>query len=391
MPPTILHLIDTGGPGGAETVFLRLVRGAAERGCRSIACVPERDWLHRRLVEQGEEVRVVPSSGSFDLAYLARILGMARRHGVDLMHTHLLTSSVYGSVAARLLRIPVICTFHGQVDITSADPLLGLKFRILSRAADRVVFVSESLRRHYLEHTPIGREVSAVIHNGIDRDRYGDSSRREVRAELGVGEDEVLVGAVGNLRPAKGYEILIRAAARLHRQDRAYRFVVAGQGGGDLGRRLEGLRDRLLPGGAFRFLGFREDVPRLLAGFDVFVLSSTSEGFSLSTVEAMAAGLPVVATRSGGPEEIVEHGESGLLVESGSPAALARGIRRVVASRELRVRLVEGARRRVREAFGVESMVAAYSRLYASCLGRSTLGKQAEGRIRDSHRAVTDV
>jgi len=367
MPTEVVHLIDTGGPGGAETVYHQLVTRLEPSRWRSVAAVPSRDWLFDSLRDSGVEPRIVAMRGSFDLSYLrtlARLLD-----GAALVHSHLLTTSLYGALAARWNGIPAICTFHGLADI-QGDPRVPLKFRLIRHLGKaHIVFVSESLRRTFLSMVPLDERRTSVIPNGIDTSRFRPGRDARLRRELGAAEDDILVGAVGNVRPSKAYDVLLRAAAMLRDSSaRPLRFVIVGQGDGELYDRLQRLRAELRLETVVRFAGFRSDIPDVMRNLDVYVSSSSAEGFSLTTVEAMASGVPVIATRSGGPEEIIEDGVNGLLVPPNSPGELARAIRSLADDASLQQRLRAAALETVRRRYTVETMVRRYEQLYEACL-----------------------
>lgn len=372
----VLHVIETGGPGGAETVFRELSRGLDHTRFRSFAVIPEEGWVSESLRADGIPFEILPVKRSADLGYLRSILRLVARERIDVIQAHLLSSNMYAAIAGAVCRIPVIATFHGQVDVNYRDRLLGLKCRIINRGADAVVFVSDHLRRYYCASTPLKPELTTCIYNGIDPTRFQRRPERPLRSELGITDDEILVGAVGNLRPAKGYDVLLRAAALLKREVAACRFVIVGDAATpDLATQLANLHRTLELGDTVRYAGFRADVEQVLNSLDAFVLTSHSEGFSIATVEAMAAGLPVVATRCGGPEEIIRDGEDGLLVENDSPEAVAAGLHRVVFDRALRERLGTSARQSAVERFSTEAMVAGYTRLYERFTRRSMPGR----------------
>jgi len=214
-----------------------------------------------------------------------------------------------------------------------------------------------------------------VVFNGIDTAAHARPRDEAVRRELGVSGDEVLVGAVGNIRPSKAYPVLLEAAAQLRRNSpRQYRFVIVGDTRSPLHAELLEQRRALGLEETVCFTGFREDVHRLMSAFDVYALSSSAEGFSLSTVQALAAGVPVVATRCGGPEEILADGESGILVPTGSPSALAGAIESIAGDADRRRRLVEAGRHLVARRFTLEAMVRGYEAIYEeiTCTGSFT-------------------
>lgn len=364
---TVLHLIDTGGPGGAESVFKNVVTGLSRDRWRSISVVPEVDWLYEVLTREAAEPLLLPSLDRGGVRTFLHLFALARRHRVDLIHAHLLGASVYGSLAAASLGIPCICTFHGVPDLRGSGILLRTKIRILSRRRNRLVFVSESLRDWALERHRLPEARSEVVYNGIEPSHEPPSGSE--REELGADRGESLILAVGNLRPAKDYGTLLRAMATLRTWREGIRLVIIGDGHGSSLEDLVRLRRTLGLGEIVRFAGFRQDVARLLTASDVVVSSSESEGFSLSIVEALWGGKPVVATRSGGPEEIIRHEETGFLVPVGDHVALAQAIHRVLENPDLSARMAEAGRRDVRRRFSKDRMLASYDRLYCEMLG----------------------
>jgi glycosyltransferase involved in cell wall biosynthesis len=378
-PKRILYLIDTGGPGGAESVFSTLVERLDPARWRPVPVVPVQDWLFRRLQSRGFEPLLLPSRRSFDVSYLARIIRVARGERVSLIHAHLLAASVYGSVAGYVVGLPVVCTFHGKADVSPGGRLLSVKLRIMRQLACRIVFVSQSLQEFFIS-LGLDPGKTEVIHNGIDMQDFAAGADQSFRRELAIGEDEVLIGAIGNIRRPKAYPILLRAAGLLKEQGLPCRFVIVGDTDGEhaLYGELVALRETLGLRDSLFFTGFREDIPRILRSLDVCVVSSSSEGFSLTTVQALAAGVPVVATQSGGPEEIIANRQAGLLVPADSPVRLAEGIRVLVLDARTRAQMASRGRQLVREQFGLEAMLARYEAVYEQCLGAGAAACAAE-------------
>ena len=360
----VLHLLDTVGPGGAETVFIDVASRIVSRGLESIPVVAGEGWVARTLRTRGLEPLLIPSSGSFDLSYLRRLMQVIRTERVDVVHAHLLTSSVYGSIAARLSGVPSIATFHGLPDLGSPTRRLRLKFQLLNRVATRVVFVSDTLRVAFLARTSLRPRGSEVIHNGIDVHAMRVAPDSGTRAEFGVRPGELLVVSIGNIRPAKAYDVLLRSARKVVDAGVACRFLIVGHAKEPLNQQLLDLRDQLGLESHVTFIGFREDVARILAAANLFLLTSSTEGFSLATVQAMAAGVPVVATRSGGPEEIVADGVTGLLADVGDAEQIAAAVLRLHRDRSFATMISAAARQHVSENFTVDRMVDRYVRLY---------------------------
>jgi glycosyltransferase involved in cell wall biosynthesis len=367
---TILHLIDTGGPGGAETVYSNLAAGLEVNGWRSVTVVPEIDWLAATLSEGGLAPILADTHGAYDVRYIGKLARLVLRERPAIIQTHLFTTAAYGCLVGAMTGVPVVCTFHGQVDVQNDGLGNRLKLSILRRRAARVIFVSSTLRAEMSQRMGIPPLRSRVIHNGVDVRVWSPTGDVAPRRDFGAGPDEILIGALGNVRPAKDYATFIRAAAILAERSARYRFVIIGDTTSPLLPGLQqlqemlGLRDRLV------FAGFRSDAAAVLRSLDAFVLSSTSEGFSLATAEAMACGIPVVATRCGGPAEIIDDGVNGTLVPVGMPDRLADALERVMVDAQHRAEMTAAALETVRTQFSQAAMIRAYEEEYMRVLER---------------------
>jgi len=371
MTGRVLHLIDyTGGPGGAETVYRQLVLGLPRHGWESIPVVPSEGWLEDVLKEEGVDPIRLSMHRAMDVRYLLRLRGLIRETGADLVQTHLHASAVYASVAAFGTGCPVVSTFHGRPDI---DPEVGVrrvKSSLLGRGRNRFVFVSRSLRDFFVGEGRVRATIPFdVIPNGIDCTLFSPGRDPSLRQSLDLPRDAPVLGAVGNVRSPKDYPTMLRAFARVRAVYPQAMLVVAGHAGGRIFNEVMGVVKELGLVESVRFLGFRDDVSRIMNVFDVFVLSSTDEGFSLATVQAMAVGLPLVATRCGGPEEIVEDGVSGHLVPVNDPGAMSEAILQVLADAERARALGGAARARAVSEFSLDRVLERYSAVYGRVLG----------------------
>ncbi|MFB4203324.1 D-inositol-3-phosphate glycosyltransferase [wastewater metagenome] len=371
----VLHTIDTTGPGGAETVFRQLATGLDPARFRSVVAITGEGWLADDLRAHGVTPVMLPGGRRrMSVRYLRALVGLIRRERIDVVQAHLFGTAVYASIAGLLTRRPVVATLHGSVDVDPADRVLALKFALLRAGLSAAVFVSDALRDGLAAGGVLPAGRCRRIYNGVDVARYRGIDRASARERLGAGDGEILLGALGNIRPAKDYGVLLEAMARLvdGPQGHRFRLVIAGQPDRHgLHEALLRRRDELGLGERVAFTGHCTDVPGLLGALDAFVLSSASEGLSIATLEAMAAGVPVVATRCGGPEEIVSHGETGWLVPAGDPAALATGLARVAGDPDLSARLAASGLARVRAEFSLEAMTGAYAGVYEQALARN--------------------
>lgn len=367
MKKNILFIIESSETGGAEGVFAELVeRIDRDHYVPHVALLYD-GWLLDKLVAAGVTPHLIPTRrGRFDYRLLLGISKVIKRHRIDLVHSHLFTTNVYASVSGVFSRVPVISTFHGTMDVAEQDSAKTLKWQAINRCSRKIVFVSGYLQNYFVEKRLANPAKSLVVYNGINIDRFTHGpAKSEARDGLGLSEKSFVIGCVGDLRPAKDYETALKAAQLLKPVINNFKLVIAGTKT-DLLPGLESLRDSLGLRSQVDFLGFRSDIENIFPAFDVYLSSSISEGFSLSVVEAMSAGLPVVATCSGGPEEIICNGETGMLAEVGSPEKISAAIELIYRDKTLAESLTMAGSRLVKEKFSVEAMVAGYQDLYQS-------------------------
>jgi glycosyltransferase involved in cell wall biosynthesis len=360
----VLHSIDTTGPGGAETVFLQLIKNMRERNFDPCVALNGTGWLYDHLQYLNITPILTPSRGSFDMRYLMQLIRLIKTKHIKLIHSHLLGSNVYCSLAGKICGIPVISTFHGFVDLPEASRFLRTKLRIINNGSYRIIFVSNHLKDYARLLFRFDQQKLQTIYNGIEVNCQSASSRgQSLRNSLGFSTKDTVIGSIGNVRPAKGYEYLIEAAALVVRNHPECKFVIVGDTSGDMYNSILNLRTKLGLETTVFFCGYRNNISKILKEMDIFVLSSISEGFSISTIEAMAAGVPIIATRSGGVQEIITDGADGLLVEVKEPKELAEAIHELLNNRDKASRLAREAQKTVNR-FSIETMVNNYDALY---------------------------
>ena len=241
-----------------------------------------------------------------------------------------------------------------------------MAYRWVSRAA-KMVAVSHDLRQFLEARIGIPRSRITVIHNGVDTVQQASSVQvQQIRSELRVGEDEFVIGIVGSLYPVKGHMSLLDAMKTVLARYPKARLLIIGQG--ELERTLKRRASELGIERAVSFLGLRDDVPRLLPLFNLFVLPSLSEGLSVALLEAMSAGVAVIASNVGGNPEIVVNGETGYLVPPERSEELASRIIALVSNQELTRLLGDRGKERVSQEFTTARMLEQYQDLYDSCL-----------------------
>lgn len=350
-------------PGGTERQMIELIR-RLDRGRFTVhaACFQRAGAWLGRAAGYAASIVEFPITSFAAPATLGSMLAFARwcrRQHIDVVQTCDLYANIFALPAAALAGVPARIGSRRELNPDKTARQIWLQ-RQAYRWATKVV-ANSSAARAALEREGIAPESIAVIANGVDGAAFSERTSR------GAGGRPRTVITVANLRAEKDHEALIAAAADLVADHPDLQFQIVGDGP----RRgaLETLvRERDLESHV-RFLGHREDVPSLLSRADVFVLPSRSEAFPNSVIEAMASGLPVVATATGGLLDLVDNGRTGILVAPGDARGLAGAVRRLLGDRPLAIRLGEQARREIARRYSFDTMVASFEDLYASALG----------------------
>lgn len=332
----------------------------------------------RRLDKEQIAYVLVPSlvrqiSPWKDLCALWTVIGILRAKRPAIVHTHTSKAGVVGRVAAWLARVPVIVhTPHGHVFYGHFGRLKSWLFlqieRALCRVTSMLVALTSAERDDHLERGVGCADRFAVISSGIDVERFRRARGEGRQMPLGFNcpAGSTIVGSVGWLTDIKGHRVLVEAAGYLKDEYLKLHVVIVGSGGEHDALLAQadalGLRDRI------HLVGHRDDIERCLAGMDCFVFPSLNEGMGRALIEAMAAGLPVVASRVGGIPAIVRHEENGLLVAAGDSRGLSEALRRILIDPQLAERLGRNASRAIGQAFGVQAMVEAVESVYRRAL-----------------------
>lgn len=364
--PTIIHAIDTTGPGGAETVFLDIAQQLKLPGYDNLAIIKGPGWVEEQLKLRGVRYCILKPYGFLSIPYYWKLIRLLRAERAVLVHAHLLGSALTYSIVTLLLRMPLIATLHGRVDINPRERFVGIKQTLMRCGINQLVAVSRDLANFIAARGLFPASNIAVIYNGVDQHRYVQQPSSALRARLGLAADALVIGSLGNIRPAKDYETLIRAVSLLNNPQ--LHFVIAGHKKPELMATLESLMEKLGVARQIHFIGFYDNTPEFLAQLDMFVLSSNSEGFSIATIEAMASKLPVVSTRCGGPEEILVHNQTGFLVATESPEELAGAIRYMIDNPAQAQRLAAAGCEHMKSTFSLAAMLQSYIAHYQRLL-----------------------
>lgn len=358
-PVRVMHLVYSFGFGGMEVGVAKLSNAIDPTHVTvSICSGRPSDTLKYRLRPEVRFFELGRRQGN-DPGLILRLARLLRRERPHILHTHGWATLLEGLAGARLAGVPVV--IHGEHGTLDLRPLNRWVQRVAWGNVDQVVAVSSRLAERMEQQIGFPVNRIHVIRNGVDVDRFTPSLRLAAREEMSFTAGQVVIGTAGRLVPVKDQATLLRALALLRQRGATFAGVIAGKGA--LQAELHALAHSLQLDDV-RFLGNRPDVERVLAALDVFVLSSVSEGLSNTIQEAMASGLPVVATAVGGADELVVPAETGLLVPASQPGAMADAIERLLADARLRSRMGAAARERAETVFALGHMVTAYTQMY---------------------------
>lgn len=366
--PQILHIVDNLGAGGLQKNLLALVEQTTDRFSHSICCVRDRGDIAERFEAASATVVDLDKAFGTDWSIPWRIAQHCRRLRPDIVHTRN-WGAIDGVVGARLARVPIVIHSEHGWDTTDVPARRRWTLWALSPGIDTVVAVSDHLRRWLSEGIGITPPKVRLVRNGVDTNRFRPREDRDrLRRERGYEGDDRVVAAVGRFDPVKNYPLLIAAFEEVARRNAQARLLLIGTGAGRGNIEREVERRHL--GSVVRFAGYRDDVEDWLATADVFVHPSLSEGMTNAALEAMATGLPIVATRVGGLQEIVVDGVTGRLIPGGDAAALAAAMTFYCADTMARAEHGRAGRARVLAEFTPQAMITGYVTLYEDMLAR---------------------
>lgn len=350
----VIHLISSSGLYGAEKMVINLCR--AQQGLGLSPGLMVFDNSHSPNLEvadsardHGIPVRLLKCHGRFDPSAVRHLRSQIRASRCDVLHTHGYKANLYGYLASRTLPLTVVSTCH-RFDTGRHNTLDGP----ILRRFDAVAAVSDEAAESLLSVYRLSPEMVTSIPNGIDLDRANSSAIRS--------DHPPVVGMVGRLAPEKAPADFLTVAGEVSRTLPDVKFDVVGDG--PMRAELERARDDAGLEGTVDFLGFREDVQEIYRGLTILLQPSLREGMPMTTLEAMASGVAVVATRVGALPDVIEDGRNGILVDPHDTGAMTAAVRFLLTDQAAREAIVEQARDDVRQSYGSETMARRYVAFY---------------------------
>ncbi len=348
-------------PGGVAA-YARHIEEAgsyAPLSIRSI-CVNSPDWPFDEANASCIDMNIIRIKGRMDFSWIGKVRAIIRKESPDLIFTHGFNGAFVGSIAGHGLGIPIVSSWHGDYfPSTLAQkirrPFFDVLLKILFRRFIReIVTVSHFSKRTLLQKRINGDKIT-VIHNGIPSGSLFADHGRNIRNELRVPNEYLLAGTACRLVKPKGLEIFVEAIAIVLERAENMRFVIWGEG--PERNQLKRLIDKLGLGDYITLAGHRDDMDRCISALDIYCMSSYAENFSMALLEAMRAGLPIVATDVGGNPEAIKNGTEGILVPAADPRVLAVGILTLVDNYQKSEQMALLAQQRFLAEFTSEKMV----------------------------------
>jgi sugar transferase (PEP-CTERM/EpsH1 system associated) len=352
---------------GAEKVVYSIVRNLSkERFSFSICCLDCTGELGEHLIKEGFEVISLNRKPGVDFSLIRKLIKILKDRQIDIIHAHQYTPYFYAATAAILSARPkVIFTEHGRHQPDRIRPKRAIYNQFLNLFSDRITGVSNFSKDSLVKYEKLPARKIKVIYNGISLEEFKISLDREAkRKELGIDQDEVVMGMVGRFDPIKNQLMLLRAFSEVLKHISGTKLLLIGDG--PLKEKCKKFASELGIGDRVVFLGWRRDVLELLRTLDIFVLSSLTEATSLTLLEAMAAGLPVIATDAGGNPEIIMNDRTGILISLGNYREFAKAMVSLIEDPEKRKRMGEAGIRRIKALFSIDRMLKEYEDLYLS-------------------------
>ncbi len=368
----IMHVLHHMKMGGAEHVVYDMVQALdKDKFDVSICCLDSLGILGEELISKGYKVFVLNRKPGIDFKVSFKLARLYKELNIDIVHSHQYTPYFYAANAAILRRVKLIFLEHGRHQPDKVRIKRVIYNFFLRPFTNVIVTNSIALKEALIKYEKMPVNAIEVIPNGVKLKEFDiifQIDRDSKRAELGLGKDDIVAGMVARLHPIKDHFTLVKAFKKVVQQEPKAKLLIAGTG--ELYSEIEKLINKLMLQNSVKLLGYYEDLFGFLRSLDIFVLASISESAPISILEAMATGLPVVATDVGGVREMVIDNETGILVPPKDVDALAEALLNIIKDPIKRKKMSNMGRKRVEEVYSFEDMIHKYEQLYMSLVGR---------------------
>ncbi len=373
----VLEMIDQPFLGGGQLNLLSLARFLDRSRFDVSVCSRDSGPLVDEVKKSGLTHFPIPFHKKIDTRIVRDIVRLQKENHFDILHTHGGVAGFFGRLAVRKCRVPIVIhTLHGIHYLHYRNYPLRYFFvlleRYFSKWTDALIFVSEADRQTGMKKKLASEDKMIVIENGIDFSAYASKDETSsAREELSISSAQPVVGTIARLHRQKGLPYLIKAAKAISQRYPKVRVLIVGEG--PERKKLERLIKKAALTEAVLLLGERKDAARILSLFDIFVLPSLWEGLPYALLEAGAYSKAVIVTKVEGIKEVIQDGETGVLVEPKSPPALAESIIRLLADDDYRHRIGENLRKAILPRYTLSRMIQQTQELYLTLFEKKTL------------------
>lgn len=356
----IIHILPELGFGGAERLLLDILRFSdKEKHEFKVFCLMKGGGFQTEIEKMGVPVEILGKKSKLGWELIKDLAKKLKQEKPEIVHTHLFAGDCWGKIAAKLAGVPVIISSEHNLNVDEGKIKAIVKI-LTYKWTKRVIAVSEAVKKETMEVYKVPEKKIEVIRNGIDLKRFKYK-------EPDLNKAKIVFGCVGRLEEQKGQKFLVRAFTDVvSKYPQAELWLV---GNGSLRWQLEKQVARLGLGKNVKFLGLRLNIAELLGEMDIFVLPSLWEGLGISAMEAMACGLPVIASKVDGLKEIINDGEDGILVEAGSARNLGKKLLELADKPYWARTLSHKARLTAETKFGIEQVAKKYEEIYQKTWG----------------------
>jgi glycosyltransferase involved in cell wall biosynthesis len=366
----ILHIYQNSKIGGVQQQLLSLLKAYSREMFNPIfCCLGPKEEIGKEI--EGTKIEFIPLNklryNRFSPGIVLELYRLMKKKQIHVVRTHRYRSNLYGRLAAFLAGVPVIIASVHDNYRTDKRPQRRIMNRILSKITDKIVAVSENVKEDIIRYDSIDPSKIEVIPNGIDVERFNpEKNTADIRKEFSLEQDDIVIGFIGRIVPAKGLEYLLNALPYLKEEFKSIKLLIVGEGS-----LVEELKARAKKNNIFDnilFTGRRRDIPDILASINIFVMPSIAEGLPNALLEAMAMGKPIVTTEVGGIPEIVKNGFNGLLVPPRDTLSLSKAIKELISNDRLAAKLGQAARDLVHDNLSIKAIAQKWQSLYLSIL-----------------------
>jgi glycosyltransferase involved in cell wall biosynthesis len=367
-PINILHIMSKLPVGGVENQLL-MILGKYDRRklCPLVCSLSDKGEIGKEIEDSGIEVFSLHKlKHRFDWTIVKDIYNLIETRNVKIVRTHQYHANLYGRLAAWLAKVPCIVASVHNVYTVDRKIHRRIMNKFLSRCSDKVVAVSETVKRDVLTYDGLAEDKVKVIYNGIDTDRFLNLNGGLIRSKLDISSEAPVVGTIGRLTLQKGQKYLIDAVSTL--REKFPQIVLLIVGDGPLRGELENYIRTLGIDRNIILLGTRRDIPPLLSAMDIFVLPSLWEGLGTALIEAMAAGKPIIATDIPAIREIINSEKVGILVPAKDSKAIASSVELLLDNKTLAETIGNSAKKRAFSHFNLDNTVQRYTSLFEDIL-----------------------